>query len=355
MSPKASPSSSTPAQLLIGKELENGWYVEQMVDRTANATGAQFSTSYIVRSSSGQTAFLKAMDYQLALEAHDPAKVLQFMTAAYNFERDMLAICRSKGLTRIVRILDDGTVYAEDGNPSSVVQYLIFELATGDIRSVASFGDAADHAWILRTIHQATAALQQLHGAEIAHQDIKPSNVLTFFDQPSKLADLGRSYHLHTTSPHDELTCAGDNTYAPPELLYGDVHTDWRTRRIAADLYLLGSLIVYLFTGVSTTHLLLKRAGAKHHYKSGISYSEVLPYLQHAFAQVLRELPRSVPSYVASEIVQSVAQLCNLEPLKRGHPKDTANKRMRFSMQRYVSLFDRLARSAEFTLQRMAG
>ena len=346
-------ASPTPAQLLVGKTLTDDWTVEELVSRPREATGGLFSTSYVVSSPTGQKAFLKAMDYRAALEAPDPATALESMTAAYNFERELLTRCRTKKLTRIVRILDDGTVVARTGDPSSVVQYLIFELADGDIRSVVSFGTATDHAWILRTIHDATAALRQLHGAEIAHQDLKPSNILHFPTQHSKLADLGRSSHREVRSPHDDLQCAGDRTYAPPELLYGHVHPEWRVRRLAVDLYLLGSLIVYLYTGVSMTHLLLARVDRKHHYTSGITYGDVLPYLQHAFAQVLRELPRLLPSSVASEITKSVAQLCDLRPEERGHPANAAFRGDRYSLERYVSLFDRLATETAWSVRQI--
>lgn len=131
--------SQTPAQLLVGRTLANGWYVEQLVDRLPDGTGGHFSTSYVVRSTSGQRAFLKAMDYRGALTAPDPARELQTMTAAYNFERQVLEQCRAHNLTRIVRVLDDGTIPPGDGDLSGVVQYLIFELAQGDIRSVVSF------------------------------------------------------------------------------------------------------------------------------------------------------------------------------------------------------------------------
>ena len=351
--PQSSSASPTPAQLLVGKTLTDGWRVEELVNRPRQATGGLFSTSYIVSSPTGQKAFLKAMDYRAALEAPDPATALQSMTAAYNFERELLARCRAKRLTRIVRILGDGTIAARTGDPSSVVQYLIFELADGDIRSVVSFGRATDHAWILRTVHDATAALRQLHGAEIAHQDIKPSNILLFPTQHSKLADLGRSSHRQVRSPHDGLQCAGDLSYAPPELLYGHVHPEWRIRRLAVDLYLLGSLIVYLYTGVSMTHLLLTRIDRKHHYTSGVAYGDVLPYLQHAFAQILRELPGHLPSSVASEITKSVAQLCDLRPEERGHPVNAAFRGDRYSLERYVSLFDRLAAEAAWSVRQI--
>ena len=341
----------SPAQLLVGRTLTNGWVVEKLVDDRPDSTGGHFSTSYVVRSPDGREAFLKAMDYRRALSAPDPARELQTMTAAYNHEREVLAHCRANDLTRIVRVLDDGTVPPGDGDPSGVVQYLIFELARGDIRSVVSFAKALDHAWLLRTIHQSAAALRQLHSVQMAHQDLKPSNILVFSQDQYKLADLGRSYHRHITSPTDDYDVPGDSTYAPPELLYGHLHPDWKVRRIAGDLYLLGSLIVYLYSGVAITHLLLNRIDSTHHYLCGATYSDVLPYLQHEFAQILREFSEMVPPNVSTDITAAVSQLSNLQPEKRGHPRNAIYKGGRYSLERYVSLFDRLARTAEWSLK----
>ena len=337
----------TPAEQLIGRELTNGWMVQELVDRPKNATGGNFSTSYIVRSVNGERAFLKAMDYRRALQAPDPAKTLQVMTAAYNFERDLLEKCMVNRLSRIVRVLDGGTLAAQAGDPSSVVQYLIFELANGDIRSFVDFGQAFDNAWVLRMVHQASAALRQLHYAQIAHQDIKPSNVLVFSDKGSKLADLGRAFDRQSTSPHDELSYAGDPTYAPPELLYEEIHQDWKIRRLACDMYLLGSLIVFFYTGVSITHLLFKRLDKRYHHSNwGDYYGAVLPYLQQVFSQIVRDLRQNIPDAVEDEIIDSIKQLCNPDPQRRGHSKNMSGGDQ-YSLERYVSLFDRLATRAE--------
>ena len=75
------------------------------------------------------------------------------MTAAYNFERDVLAKCSAKGLSRIVRVLDFGTIPPEAGDPSSVVQYLILELADHDIRSFVKWAQVFETAWTLRIMH----------------------------------------------------------------------------------------------------------------------------------------------------------------------------------------------------------
>ena len=347
-------TQQTPAQQLVGRELKDGWIVEESIERPENATGGHFSSSYIVRSDSGIKAFLKAMDYRKALESPDPAKALEVMTAAYNFERDVLEKCKDHNLSRIVSVLDSGTLQPQEGDASGVVQYLIFELAKSDIRSFIDFEKAFETAWVLRTMHQAAAALRQLHSVEIAHQDLKPSNVLIFEDDFSKLADLGRASDRNSTSPHDELKCAGDRTYAPPELLYdGYVPQDWRAR-LRCDLYLLGSLVVFLCTGVSMTHLLFKRLSEKHHYTNWDgTYSEVLTYLQSAFAQILREFRKEkIHPDFANKITEVVEQLCNPDPQRRGHPKNLRSTRNKYSLERYVSIFDLLAKQAEYSLKR---
>ena len=348
-----STNTPSPANQLVGKELPNGWRVEELVSRPENATGGQFSTSYIVRSSNGVGAFLKAMDYTRALKSRDPARELQALTEAFNFERDILEKCKQRSLSRIVRVLDSGKLPAQEGDPSSVVQYLIFELAEGDLRAFAHYGKDFETAWVLRNMHQAAAALQQLHHAGIAHQDIKPSNVLIFQSSHSKLADLGRASDRHNSpSPHDEFNCAGDQTYAPPELLYGDVPENWRARRLGCDMYLLGSLFVFLCTGVSMTHLLLNRLYEEHCYENwGDTYEDVLPYLQKVYTQIMRELRKGIRTELAEEIVNLMKQLCDPDPNRRGHPKNIESSGNQYSLERYVSIFDRLAQYAQWSLR----
>ena len=346
-----------PAKKLVGKELPNGWKVEELINRPEGASGGHFSTSYIVRSSDGKVAFLKAMDYKKALGSQDPARTLQMMTAAYNFERDLMEKCKSRRLSRVVKILDSGTLHPQEGDPSSVVQYLIMELADrGDIRSIVTWGQNLETAWILRTMHQTAAAIRQLHAIDIAHQDVKPSNVVVFEGNHSKLADLGRAYDRHSTAPHDESVCAGDQTYAPPELLYGYVLQDWRARRLGCDLYHLGSLIVFFCTQASMTHILSERIAPKHRWdKWGGTYAEVLPYLQHYFVQVVREIQGNIRIDFADEIAEQVKQLCNPDHADtelRGHPKNIMYGGDQYSLERYVSTFDRLAKRAEWSLRR---
>ena len=344
----------TPARRLTGKILDNRWTVGKLIDRPPGATGGHFSASYIVHSDDGRKAFLKAMDYTDALKSPDPAKALQAMTSSYNFERNVLEKCRHRSLSRIVRVLDAGTLPSEpDSDASDVVQYLVFELADGDIRSLVNVNRSFDLAWALRLMHQITAALRQLHGAGIAHQDVKPSNILFFQNDRTKLADLGRASDQHGGSPFDDLDYAGDRTYAPPELLYGEVSRDWTIRRIGCDMYLLGSIAVFFFASVSMTHLLLSRLNEEHRPAVWTnSYRDVLPYLQHIFLEIIRQMEMTIKNEYANDIVTIVKQLCNPDPELRGHPINISSGVERYSLERYVSVFDRLAKRAEYSLKR---
>ena len=98
------------------------------------------------------------------------------MTTGFNFERDILARCRDHRLTHVITALADGTVRVSEDGPLAAVQYLVFELAECDIRLYLSFSDKLEVAWMLRTLHQLAAGLDQLHRIQIAHQDLKPSN-----------------------------------------------------------------------------------------------------------------------------------------------------------------------------------
>lgn len=335
------------AHLLLGLELPGGWRVVKKLERAPDATGSNFSVGYIVEREGAQ-AYLKALDYSHAFSQGNVARVLQAMTSAFNFEVDVLERC--KGMNRIVRALDHGEIEVEGADLVPNVSYLIFELAEGDVRAALDrIGAAFDYSFALRVLHHSTAALAQLHGGDIAHQDVKPSNVLTFKRGPSKLADLGRAAHQNLNAPHDEHDCAGDPAYAPPELLYGEVAPDWRMRRQACDLYLLGSLAMFLFSGATMTAELVQHMSADHHYdRWGGTYRELLPFVRLAFDTAIDEFEDVLPLTLAPRLTAAVRQLCDPDPALRGHPRARAMRQGNpYALERFVAEFNLLASRAE--------
>lgn len=341
-------SLKTPAQQLLGMTLDGGWKVVEAVVRSPRGTGGNFSHGYIVQNARGTRAFLKALDYSRALRAPDPATALKALTDAYIFERDVLHKCRDKRLDRVVVAITDGTVRVA-GEP---VQYLILELAEADARSHANAAARFDTAWTLRALHHVSTGVSQLHREGIAHQDVKPSNVLSFEGGTlSKLGDLGRAAHQGHTPPHEWLNIAGDPSYAPPELLYQYLDPDWTRRRCGCDAYLLGSMVVFFFTGVGATALLRKELHPAHAWDRWTAdFDSVLPYVRDAFGRVVAFVRQQLPAALTDDIVPIVKELCEPDVRLRGHPMNRSARGNQFSLERYISRFDLLARRSELGL-----
>lgn len=342
---------TTAARMLTGKELADGWKVVQLAPRSSSSTGGTFSTGYIVESRDGRRAFLKAMDFAGAISARDPASALLLLTKAFIFERDLMKICGENNLDRIVQVLADGRFDVAEAPEPKVVQYLIFELADGDIRSQAAISKRYDIAWTLRALHNISIGVFQLHGHQIAHQDIKPSNVLVFDDDTSKLADLGRAAMVGRDSPHESLSVVGDPTYAPPEQLYGYLHPDWVVRRFGCDAYLMGSMVFFFFTGVMFTPHLIGNLQEVHRPKKwNGTFHGALPYLRDAFGYSVDHFNIEIDESLKDDLTPVICQLCEPDPGLRGHPRTRAQVGNPYSLERYIALFDRLAKRAEFGL-----
>ena len=342
---------SCPASKLRGLALSGGWTADKELTGLSD-TGGNFSYTYQVTHEDGRKAFLKALDYSRALRAPDPPAALQALTAAYLFERNLLQTCKSRRMDRVVQSVDSGYVVV-DQTDLGRVEYLILEIADSDVRSFLSASSKIQLAWVLRSLHHIATGIHQLHSADIAHQDVKPSNVLVFGKAVSKVADLGSASLKGASSPRDDRDFAGDPAYAPPELLYGYRDPDWNARRFGCDAYLLGSMIVFMFTGLNATSLLLSKMAPDHHPRKWTgTYREVLPYLQDAFGLALSSFAASIPAeLVRSDLRDMVSFLCEPDISLRGHPRNRVGHTARFSLERFLSKLDLLARKAEYSFR----
>ena len=159
-----------PAENLMEKEqLDGGWTIVAKVPSQPGSTGGNFSVGYEVEHESGKRAFLKALDFSIALKQPDSTTVLQSLTSAYNYERMVLNECKKRSLDRVVVSIGDGEVPAGDLHTSLPVPYLIFELAEGDIRSRLAETSYYDVAFVLRALHQCAVGIRQLHTASMSH------------------------------------------------------------------------------------------------------------------------------------------------------------------------------------------
>jgi len=347
-----------PATDLTGQIILGEWKVEEPISLKENgSTGGNFCIPYRVKNTAtGQKAFLKVLDVVKAIQrygndGHDVLYTLNRITSAHLFETQLMEACNEKGLKRVVRALASGEIglevmpWGQIGFP-----FLIFELADGDTHKFLKAADSLDLAWWFSTLHQAAVGIQQLHGIDIAHQDVKPSNIVFFGVDNAKVADLGRAARKGVGSLNDSR--AGDGRYLPPEYYYGFVPTEWAERFLAMDLYLLGSLA---FSGISQlpmTGALFSQLPPTFHFRSFQgNYTDALPALVKALADVLEQTRPLLPEPIRDIFTTCVAQLCHPDPSKRGHPRDYAAIGSKYSMERYVSAFHRMATLAEMRLK----
>jgi len=337
----------TPAEKLAGLSLDGEWSVAERLDH-ADTTGGFFSVPYLVHDRSGKPHFLKAFDFSSAFEPRkDVIKTLQAMTAWYEHERDILEHCKSRRLSGVVIAITHGYVLvpglsAQEGT----VYYLIFELAEGDIRRQVDLQKRMDCVWSLKVLDDITLGLWQVHRESIAHQDLKPSNVLHYREGNSRIADFGRASRKGRPIWTDELTVAGDQTYAPPELLYSYTHPDFVPRRIGCDLYLLGNIASFMFSGINVTAAIFSRLDPQFHPdRWGGKYDQVLPHIQCAFEDIIIDLAQQIDPIVRDDLVQIIRELCAPDISRRGHPKGIG-RHDQYSLERYKSRFDLLLKRA---------
>lgn len=345
-----------PAEMLVGSRLADGWRVVERLDRAPDATGGRFSVPYLVeRELAGGTlelAFLKALDFSEAAEIATKhglpvADVLKSMLDAFIHERNLVEACTSGRMRNVIAGRGSGEYEITDSSVDPLlrqVSYLILERADGDIRGILN-GDidrTLDEAWKLRVLHGVANGLRQLHQADIAHQDLKPSNVMPV-EGLAKIGDLGRSV-VGGTGPSAHLPIAGDRTYAPPELLYGEVEPDGVARRRQCDAYHLGSLATYLIAGVSLTPAIFSKLDRTFHFTTWPGdYRNVLPYVQVAYDEIIEEVIAVVSPQISERFELVVRELSDPQPERRGDAR-AMELRRRVSFERYVSAFDSLSR-----------
>jgi hypothetical protein len=141
------------SESLQGLTLASGWVVTEHLSRNPNGSGGTFSQSYKVEKE-GRVGFLKAFDFWEAFEAEaNTTELLQILTAAYNFEREILDHCKDRRLSNVVLAVDHGQIQvAGFGIMDGRVFYLVFEMAESDLRCQIDETKRFDVQWCMHAL-----------------------------------------------------------------------------------------------------------------------------------------------------------------------------------------------------------
>jgi len=358
----ANPQQSTnPAFDLVGLTLADGWTVAQRLPRVGepgaeDQTGGHFSVGYIA-TKGGKKAFVKAIDVQGVLQDRTSGlklvERLKQMSDRHTFESTILTVCKAAKLDRVVEVIASDEVDLPNSLYEIPVPFIMFEMADGDVRKAIGASNKIDAAWKFRVLHDVAVGIQQLHRNDIAHQDLKPSNVLLFSKGAvqSKIGDLGRSSIRGQAAEHDSFDVPGAVGYAPPEQIFGVRPERWEDRREGCDVYHLGTLAAFLFTGsVLSVHLAQALPAEMRPYlwggQDGTDYESALPILKKALTEFVNDAQSQFPVWAAAELSQIILAACDPDYRVRGDAtarKLTGNP---VGIDVFVSRFDRLAKSA---------
>jgi hypothetical protein len=139
----------------------------------------------------------------------------------------------------ILKIVDDGIA---EGNPYYIAEYC----RNGDLARRNLKGTTTQEKLLL--FRQICVAVAAAHTAKIVHRDIKPSNLLVRGDGSIAVGDFGLCLHLGAEDrPTLTEEAVGARNYMAPEL--EDGRRDDVTP--AADVYSLGKILYFLFSGRS--------------------------------------------------------------------------------------------------------
>jgi serine/threonine protein kinase len=243
-------------RFIIGQTLEGGWIVHEL--RQVQRDAASACRSYVARNAKGANAFVKVLDPR----ANGSLEEAQNHLSQFIYERAIVDVCSERNMHRVIRGLAYGVLKTPE--PFSVsLHYLVFEWAECDLRSQIDLDERSHLAVVLRWLHHVATGLQQLHFSEIAHQDVKPANILVMADETAKIGDMGRA-HRHAM-PLNYVKQERDITYSAPELLYGGAVNSFE-ERCAADMYAFGGLVFFLVSGTSLNAELTRELASMHHW-----------------------------------------------------------------------------------------
>lgn len=348
-------NSTDPINELSGVSTESGWIIGDLVKRRPEQTGGFHSVGYEAHHPDLGKGFIKAIDFSKAMESENISDALQRLTMEYNFERNLANRLTERAGRRVVRCLDHGAV-EKDGVVGGKVLYLIFERADGDLRTQVVDG-ALTFAERLELLHCIFLCIAELHKNSVSHQDLKPSNFLTFLlQETTKVGDFGRSWSADDKSPFDGLAMPCQAIHAPIDRMYRRGEVIDETDRYLGDLYGLGAMACWLLADLPFTPSFVHLLNTNHKPRdfdvvNGWKgyFADVLPYLVSAHSTLISDLEGTICArwpekyhVIIGHLIEDIDSLTHPDPTLRGNLKARlAKARSNADLQPYISRMDR--------------
>lgn len=266
------------------------------------------------------------------------AKILKLsqcgaLGARAEFQGEVGLLGKLSGCDRVIELLDSGehTVElrhsASGGSISVTTDFAILELAAGSLADLLLYGPSFTWPDRLRLYRDVVKGVHQMHLKRIVHRDVKAENGLVV-EGPAvaKIADLGRAHD--TTEPprfavEAYLLGRGDTHFAPFEFLWLQGTHDPEEQALA-DVFLLGSLLFEISTGVALTPLVTGNPTAVIHARAALSEADreqdwqaSIPKLREAARPALESFALSVPPVIRPRALALLERLTDPDPSRR--------------------------------------
>lgn len=346
---------------LEGKVI-GGWTVGARI-ASADAT-AKYALFHQVRKDNVE-AIMKVLNYDKCLNAtfldgaRDQNELLARETGAFHFETDLAQECAVSHMGNVIRYLDSGELKL-DNYVVKNVSYIVYELSEGKIGDFLKFSSKTDFVVDLgmlidklKSLHQVTKGVKQLHTKLIAHHNITPQSIEVFDKNTlTKISGLqkSRTRQALLNSPVSAKLFDGDYTFAPPEALFNYKLSEEMSTYYQIDTYMLGNLIVYYLSSMNITTLINRKCPCTlmSWASKGAEYKQVLPDIMKAFNESLDDIAASISvDELRAPIVEIIEGLCHPDPEKRGYPGGFKRPLDNADLQRVLTKLDVLYRKAQ--------
>lgn len=346
-----------PADRMIGCKLNGGWDVVSKYIPKSHSPIVH-SSCYIVNKEK-QKGFLKAFDYS-DLKKSGGKEIYKRLSNKFERELSMLKKCSEKNINTVIKLLESDSYFFIEGVLDERVDYFILEYSEdGSVHDCLTAGNLYEFTNKFQALIYIFDGLNNLHLNGIMHLDLKAENLVYFIkERMTKITDFGSARKLINDIDEELLDDLNSVTttrhYAPPECLYNEFWTsDWNEYRRKVDLYLVGNIIVKLFTNFSFTALLGKEITEFYHWNNNQNigkFKQFLPSLVAAAAEVYsiiedelnsinEDCGLPLDSIEMKRLMKVITELCNPDAQHRGHPKELERKNNRDGLDRYRDKF----------------